>query len=330
MIYGGTSTKNTYIVTTESDWEKQLENGDIENLIHCNCKTWPGGEENVILTTDTPIRGETVKLLTRITNSSQLMRALLIKDALERLGFVKITLVVPYLPYARQDKAMNDGESFSLKIFAQIINSSNFYKVIFLDPHSLVSPALIDRSAPVENHKFLGQALHRIILDHPDDHPHNCVLVSPDAGAYKKIFTAGVAVKFEGDIVACNKVRNLKTSEIVKMEISSDVTGKICIIVDDICDGGRTFKELAEILKAHGARKVILVVTHGIFSWGIEPLIGDDPENPLIDEVYTTDSFKVHDFDTRKLNVSSEGRPFLSKTKFKFTTLNCMNSDGEI
>jgi ribose-phosphate pyrophosphokinase len=301
-------TTKTYIVTTEKDWKLDLS---AETLIDCESKTWSGGEEHVVLTikNDDGYRNR-VKLLTRITSSSHLMRALMIKDALERLGFTKIILVVPYLPYARQDKAMNEGESFSLKVFAQIINSSNFYKVIFLDPHSLVSPALIDRAEPVENHKFLKRAIDHILVNlradgNSDDYPQNCVLVSPDAGAYKKIFTAGVAVKFEGDIVACNKVRNLKTSEIVKMEISSDVTGKICIIVDDICDGGRTFKELAEILKAHGAKKVILVVTHGIFSYGIEPLIGDDPENPLIDEVYTTDSFKVHNFVTSKLKFTT-------------------------
>jgi ribose-phosphate pyrophosphokinase len=313
MIYEGTFTKKTYIVTTEKDWELGL---DAEDLIDCKCKTWSGGEEDVVLSikNDDGDR-QRVKLLTRIASSSQLIRSLLVKDALERLGFKKIILVVPYLPYARQDKAMNEGESFSLQVFARIINSSNFYKVIFLDPHSLVSPALIDRSAPVENHKFLGEALYYIRSNHRDEYPRDCVLVSPDAGAYKKIFTAGVAVKFEGDIVACNKVRNLKTSEIVKMEISSDVTGKICIIVDDICDGGRTFKELAEILKSHGAKKVILVVTHGIFSYGIEPLVGDDPENPLIDEVYTTDSFKVHSFVTKKL---------------KFTTLTCMKGYGKI
>ena len=119
------------------------------------------------------------------------------------------------------------------------------------------------------------------------------VVVSPDAGAYKKIFKTCENVGFKGGLVLCNKVRNLSTNEIIKITFDGDVEGKNCVIIDDICDGGRTSIELGKQLKEKGASRVFLFVTHGIFSYGEEPLMG------IIDHVYTTRSFR--DFDGFKI-----------------------------
>jgi ribose-phosphate pyrophosphokinase len=111
-------------------------------------------------------------------------------------------------------------------------------------------------------------------------------LISPDAGASKK--TVKIAEYFNGEpeVIQAQKLRNLKTGEIVKTEILGDVKGKKVLIADDICDGGRTFIELAKVLKNQGAIEVSLFITHGIFSKGLEVFEG------LIDTIYTTDSFR--------------------------------------
>jgi len=119
------------------------------------------------------------------------------------------------------------------------------------------------------------------------------VIVSPDAGAIskttkvvKQLMKSGNVIKY----VEATKVRDRTTNEIVGTtvnDIGNDVRNSICVIVDDICDGGRTFIGLAQELRNRGASKVVLIVTHGIFSYGLEPLVG------TVDIVISTDSFNT-------------------------------------
>jgi ribose-phosphate pyrophosphokinase len=108
------------------------------------------------------------------------------------------------------------------------------------------------------------------------------VLVSPDAGATKKVLDVARSFTNKFDVVRADKVRNTSTGQITSTKIYGEVLGKCCVILDDICDGGRTFTELATVLKRKGAAKVILYVTHGIFSKGTQILLDSG-----IDLVYT-------------------------------------------
>jgi ribose-phosphate pyrophosphokinase len=155
-----------------------------------------------------------------------------------------------------------------------------------------VGPALLDRAEIIPNYTFVSIAFGRLSTDFGIDMSEVAV-ISPDAGAYKKIFKTCENVGFKGGLVLCNKVRNLSTNEIIKISFDGDVEGKNCVIIDDICDGGRTSIELGKQLKEKGASRVFLFVTHGIFSYGEEPLMG------IIDHVYTTRSFR--DFDGFKI-----------------------------
>lgn len=249
-----------------------------------------GGEVHIKLKEFLP--NEPVTIVHRVDNSADLMKVVMANDALERAGHKEISLYMPYLPYARQDRVMTKGEPLSVKVLAQIINSCNFKKVTLLDPHSDVGPALLDRVEIVPNYSFVKKAFETLLNDF-DVEKSDAVVVSPDAGAYKKIFKTCENVGFTGDLVLCNKVRNLTTNEIIKISFDGDVKGKNCIIIDDICDGGRTFIELGKQLKDKGASRVFLFVTHGIFSYGEEPLIG------TIDHIYTTRSFR--DFEGFKI-----------------------------
>ncbi len=190
-----------------------------------------------------------------------------------------IKVCYPYFPYARQDRVMQRDEPFSLKIFCSLLNSLDLTEVIVYDPHSDVTPALINNCYVVPQHKLVKKIVPLQLLQ-----DHNVIIVSPDAGAYKKV---SKLTSDDTRIALGSKYRNSK-GEITRTGISfdGDLTGKICLIVDDICDGGRTFIELAKVLKDKGAKEVHLYVTHGIFSKGLNVL-----EESGITKIYTTSSF---------------------------------------
>jgi ribose-phosphate pyrophosphokinase len=95
----------------------------------------------------------------------------------------------------------------------------------------------------------------------------NFVLVSPDLGAYKKVDKLAQKINYKGEIATGLKIRDLSTGQIIKSDINTDnLNGKACIVVDDICDGGRTFIELAAALKTKNAGDLYFIAAHGIFS----------------------------------------------------------------
>lgn len=225
----------------------------------------------------TPYRYSHVVITSRINSSDDIMRLLLATDALRRIGVKHIDIYVPYFPYARQDRVMVDGEALSVKVMADLMNSQNYDSVYILDSHSDVAPALINNCISISNHEFVMS-----VLSERKDY----LLISPDAGAYKKIFKLAQYLNYKDRIVLCNKVRDVSTGQIIETTIGdTNLTGKICVIVDDICDGGGTFVLLANELKSRGASYVILIVTHGIFSRGTV-LSG-------VDHIYSTDSFST-------------------------------------
>lgn len=217
-----------------------------------------------------------VSLTTRIKSSNDIMFLLMATDAIKRSGVKEIELLIPYLPYARQDRQMVKGEPLSIKVFAELLNSQNYSKISIYDVHSEVSLALINNCEIINNHKFVEE----ILKDKSDYY-----IISPDAGAYKKIFKVCQHIKYDNEIVMCNKLRNVSSGVIHSTTIShGDLKGKDCYIVDDICDGGMTFIFLADELKKCNAGKINLIVSHGIFSKGVSAL-----EN--INHIYTTNSF---------------------------------------
>jgi len=237
-------------------------------------------------------------IVARIQNSDDLFKLANLKDALERFDKNPINLFMPYLPYARQDRVCDRGESFSLKVFANYINSLNFNKVTIVDPHSLVSEAVIDRVQIISQLDVLNK--------YTDFIPTlmGSVLVSPDAGSNKK--TAEVAGWLAHDnFVRADKLRDLTNGKIKEIAVyCDDLKGRNVVIVDDICEMGGTFIGLAAELKKKNCGKVILYVTHGVF--GGDTNLTTTLEKLLcngIDQIWTTDSY-YHDLvDTQHPNI---------------------------
>ncbi|MFK7980161.1 MAG: ribose-phosphate diphosphokinase [Saprospiraceae bacterium] len=217
-----------------------------------------------------------ILITTRIRSFNDLGFLLVATDALRRMGIQKISLFLPYFPAARQDRVMVKGEALTVKIYADIINNTQYEAVFILDPHSEVTPALLHRVKVFDNHQLVKQA----VLKETD-----YLLISPDGGALKKVYK--LAKDLNGQpVIECSKMRDVKTGQLSGFKVfSDDLKGKTCVIVDDICDGGGTFLGLAKELKAKNAGKLILVVTHGIFSKGLDNLA------TVFDKIYCTDSF---------------------------------------
>jgi ribose-phosphate pyrophosphokinase len=230
----------------------------------------------------------------RAQNTHDLFSIALAKDALEQTDGKGLftRLFLPYVPYARQDRVCDRGESFSLKVLANFINSLNFDEVIILDPHSDVTPALINNVKVISQFDIIRQW-----QEFKNRIGSNCVFVSPDAGGNKK--TAKVAGYFNHNSFGrADKLRDLTNGNILETIVyESDFGKKDVIVVDDIADGAKTFIELAKVCKAKNCGKFVLYCTHGIFSKGTKL------EN--IDEIWTTDSFRtdlmdVHIFPVEK------------------------------
>ena len=253
---------------------------------------FPDGQQTVDLTdwNDLMIYEDAVKITARLNSFKDLELIICATAAIRNFKPNReIALYVPYFIGARSDRKFVDGGVNYLKqVICPIINSLNFVTVITLDPHSDVLEACLNNYEKTDNHLLVKHALKKI--DNKKDAQERICLVSPDAGAYKKIFD--VAKKFQiQNVVTANKVRDMRTGNILKTEIP-DLPGLVgddlqYVIIDDICDGGRTFNELAKAIRAQRAdAKIYLVVTHGIFSAGFAELSRN------FEHIYTTNSYR--------------------------------------
>lgn len=228
-----------------------------------DCFKFPGGEMHVRIN-EFP-KTEPIIVRANLKTSDDIMTLLLLTDALRRMHRSLDYLYISQVPYARQDRVCNPGEALSIKVMADLINSIGAKEVIIYDPHSDVTPALINNVLVIPQWDLV-----------PKDLLKGRMVICPDAGAEKKIHKLGVPY------ILCTKDRDPLTGEIKRTIVHhhGSLEGCDCLIIDDICDGGRTFLEIAKVLKSKNAGKIELYVTHGIFSKGPDVFRG------LIDQVY--------------------------------------------
>lgn len=256
---------------------------------------FPGGEvsasfDPTYLLHAGPVR---VSISANLTTSDDVMALLMLTDAVRRQfpNISKFEALIFYVPYARQDRVMKPGESLSIKVFCDLINSQKYDNVVIWDPHSDVTPALLDNCTTVNQHDLANYTLTHTFVE-----PDTTVLVAPDAGAIKKISEVAKTMGVK-EVVRADKMRDPSTGKITGTKVYSDHIGdKDFLIVDDICDGGYTFLELAKVLRPLTNGKIILYVTHGIFSKGLEVFRG------VIDEVYAANTFLKYPNEVELLN----------------------------
>lgn len=223
---------------------------------------------------------ETAIIYAALRSSDEVMQLLMITDAIRRqYPNAKVSLVLGYTPYGRQDRVCNVGESLSIKVFADLINSQDYHQATLIDPHSYVSEALFNKCEVFTQEQVFGRCFSpHIPLVHRD------LIVAPDAGAAKKAQSIAEKHNFS-DVLYASKTRDMETGNITKYEISGDVKGRQVVVVDDLVDGGATFLLLGKKLREAGAAKLTLCITHGIFTKGTERLA------EMYDELYTTNTY---------------------------------------
>jgi len=237
-----------------------------------------GGEPHVKIESDLMLVRE-VTITTRIKSFNDFGILLCAVDALKRMGIEKINVFMPYFPGARQDRIMVPGEALTVKIYADILNNLNLNSIKIYDPHSEVTPAVLNNCEVLNNHQFIKKVMGKI--------DREVLLISPDGGALKKIYQVSEALGGIA-VIECSKRRNTRSGELAGFKVyEEDLKGKDCLIVDDICDGGGTFIGLAKELKKKNAGELYLAVSHGIFSKGIEEL------KMYYTQLFTTDSFNT-------------------------------------
>lgn len=247
-------------------------------------------------------------LRARLHSSDDLLDLLLTENALtEAYGPVPLDIEIPYLPYARQDRVCAPGQAFSLAVLVKMLGpASPTRRLAVWDCHSAVGINLTGATNVDASNIVLSHAGVRELIQQP-----NTVLVCPDKGARSRCQQMASAL---GDVplVYCEKVREPTTGRIAGVSVSvDDLSGKTAVITDDICDGGMTFIKIAEQLRANHVERVILFVTHGIFSKGLDVFDG------LIDHIYTTNSFP-QSIDARLTCINYE---------YDFTTSDITTSD---
>jgi ribose-phosphate pyrophosphokinase len=231
---------------------------------------FPGGEMHVTVQTDVPASELEVKA--HLPHADAVMTLLLATDALRRAyPGIPIDLHVPYVPYARQDRVANPGEALSARVFCELINSQRYRRVVVQDPHSDVVTALLDRVVVEDPVPSL-----RRVVDMIREHWTQVTLVAPDAGARKRVQKLAEALALP--VIFADKLRDTKTGAITGTQVQGEMPAGALLVVDDICDGGRTFTELGRALRAQQLRTsaqfpLYLFVTHGIFSKGLDALL---------------------------------------------------------
>lgn len=219
------------------------------------------------------------RIVWHFENNEEMIAIMFLTRHLQSNGVVFVHLVMPYIPNARQDRVKTNEDVFTLKYFAEFINSLGFNSVTVLDPHSSVSEALIDNLIIESPERFIQRAINDVYT-----RERNLITFYPDEGAMKR-YSGMLKMNYAFGI----KKRDWRTGVIQGLDVSGQ-TDKIkdsaVLIIDDICSKGGTFYHSAKKLKELGAKNIYLYVSHCENS----VLYGDMIKSGLIEKVYTTNS----------------------------------------
>jgi ribose-phosphate pyrophosphokinase len=208
------------------------------------------------------VRGEDMYIIQPTSNpaNDNLMELLVITDALRRSSAARITAVIPYFGYARQDRRAKARTPISAKLVANLLTEAGVDRVLTLDLHAAQIQGFFD--VPVDN-LYAAPVFALDVQHHFKGRMDDLMVVSPDVGGVAR--ARELATRIGAPLSIVDKRRE-KAGEIAEMTVIGDVSGKACIIVDDICDTAGTLCKAAEVLTENGATEVHAYITHGVLS----------------------------------------------------------------
>ncbi len=245
-------------------------------------------DQEIFVRINENVRGEDIFLIqpTSAPANDHLMELLILIDALMRASAKRITAVIPYFGYVRQDRKTGGRTPISAKLVANLISKAGADRVLTVDLHAGQIQGFFD--IPTDN--LFRQPV--FVTDIKEllskKERNNLLFVSPDTGGVVR--TRAIAKQFNADIAIVDK-RRPKAGETEVMNIIGDVAGRNCILYDDIIDSGGTICKAAKALKDHGANSVSAYITHGVLS---DPAIESITKSELT-EVVITDTIEQPD-----------------------------------
>ena len=235
------------------------------------------------------VRGEDVFIIqsTSFPANDNMMELLIIIDALKRSSAKRITAVIPYFGYARQDRRPGPRTPISAKLVANLIDKAGADRVLTLDLHAAQIQGFFD--IPTDN-LFAAPVMTRDIEERFD--LNNLVVVSPDVGGVVR--ARGLAKRIGAQLAIVDKRRE-RAGESEVMNVIGEVEGKRCILIDDIVDSGGTLCNAADALLKMGATEVMAYLTHGVLSGGAVARIASSSLKELVitDSIQPTEAVRV-------------------------------------
>ncbi|WP_022886624.1 ribose-phosphate diphosphokinase [Glaciibacter superstes] len=252
-------------------------------LVPTDSRTFANGE--IYARFDESVRGSDAFVIQSHTSpiNEWLMEQLIMVDALKRASAKRITVVAPFYPYARQDKKGRGREPISARLVADLFRVAGADRIMSVDLHAAQIQGFFD--GPVD-HLFAMPVLLEHVREQLD--ASTLTVVSPDMG---RVRVADIwSDKLGAPLAIIHKRRDpLVPNQVSVHEIVGQVEGRVCLLVDDMIDSGRTIVKAAEALKAAGALSVVVAATHAVFS---EPAI-ELLQNEAISSVVVTDTLPV-------------------------------------
>ncbi|WP_026317652.1 ribose-phosphate pyrophosphokinase [Algicola sagamiensis] len=234
------------------------------------------------------VRGSDVFIIqsTCAPTNDNVMELIVMVDALRRASAGRITAVIPYFGYARQDRRVRSARvPITAKVVADFLSSVGVDRVLTVDLHAEQIQGFFD--VPVDN--VFGSPILLEDMKSKGFHETDVVVVSPDIGGVVR--ARAIAKLLNDKDLAIIDKRRPRANVSQVMHIIGDVKGRDCIIVDDMIDTGGTLCKAAEALKEHGAKRVFAYATHPIFSGNA----AENIQNSVIDEVVITDTIPLTD-----------------------------------
>lgn len=208
------------------------------------------------------VRGEDMFIIQPTSNpaNDNLMELLIMCDALRRSSAGRITAVIPYFGYARQDRRTKARTPITAKMVANMLVGAGIERVLTMDLHAAQIQGFFD--IPVDN-LYASPIFALDIKAQFKDQMDDLMVVSPDVGGVAR--ARELAKRINSPLSIVDKRRE-KPGEIAEMTVIGDVTDKVCLIVDDMCDTAGTLCKAAEVLLDNGAREVHSYISHGVMS----------------------------------------------------------------
>jgi ribose-phosphate pyrophosphokinase len=235
------------------------------------------------------VRGEDAFVIqsTSFPANDHLMELLILVDALRRASARRVTAVIPYFGYARQDRKPGPRTPISAKLVANLIERAGADRVLSVDLHAGQIQGFFD--IPTDN-LFAAPAMVRDIKSHYE--LSNLMVVSPDVGGVVR--ARSLAKRIDAPLAIVDKRRE-RPGESEVMNIIGDVEGKCCVLVDDIVDSGGTLCNAADALLEQGAESVLAYITHGVLSGGAVARISSSRLKELVitDSIQATEAVRV-------------------------------------